>query len=71
MANNIGKYAEFTAIRIVKGNPVKGKIVAENEDSISVELSHDIEGMANVWEEGETRIFKKEFIHSLKITDNG
>lgn len=53
------KIIEFNASRIMKGNPVKGILISENEDWIRIKLLKDIEGIVNVWYEGEEKEFRK------------
>lgn len=43
----------------MKGNPVIGKLVSEDDEDITVELTHTIEGMVNVWFAGEHKTCRK------------
>lgn len=67
MANSLaGKMIQFHAERIFKGNPVIGIVTQEDEEWIVVTLNHDIEGMVNSWEAGETKQFRKILISNIK-----
>lgn len=55
LSSAIGKRVQFHATRILKGNPVRGVLVSEDEEWIEVELEHDLKGMVNVWEAGGTK----------------
>ena len=61
--NAIGKTVEFHASRIMKGNPVRGIVKAKDDKWMEVELLKDIEGVANVWEKGERKNFRLEWIY--------
>jgi hypothetical protein len=64
----IGIKIEFVSQRVMEGNPVKGKLTAENNEWITVELDHDIRGIQTTWFEGEEKQFKKELIEGeIKI----
>jgi hypothetical protein len=62
----IGSVIEFTAIRIAKGNPVRGILRAKDKSGIEVELLKDIEGLVTIWYKGEKRHFDFFLIHSIK-----
>lgn len=61
----INKLIKFTGSRITKGNPVTGILLKEDKNSIFIRLTKDIEGMVNIWYEGEERSFTKDLIHSI------
>ena len=67
MKDLTGEMVEFHAVRIVKGNPVRGVVISEDKDSIQVKLEHTIEGLVTNWYEGEERWFDKKLINSIKI----
>lgn len=54
-----GQTIKFHAHRIIKGNPIVGELLGQDEEWIEVRLHHDIEGMVNSWEVGETKPFRK------------
>lgn len=56
------KKVQFHAVRIQSGNPIKGTVVSEDKESITVLLHHDIEGLNTIWEAGEEKCFKKDLI---------
>ncbi len=60
-------HIQFTAQRITKGNPVTGTFVSEDETWITVKLTKYIEGLANAWDIGEEKTFRKSFLTNLKI----
>jgi hypothetical protein len=60
-------HVQFNAQRIYKGNPVKGIVVSEDEEWVTIKLDHDLEGQANVWHEGEEKKFRKSFLSDIKI----
>lgn len=62
-----GDKIQFHANRITKGNPVSGTLKRETETDVEVELDHDIEGLVNIWYEGDNRWFKKELIGKITI----
>lgn len=65
----IGKKVTFYASRILKGNPVKGTVVAEDETWITLRLSKTIEGMTTIWFMGEEKQFRKTLIlGAIKVT---
>jgi hypothetical protein len=57
------KVIEFHASRIIKGNPVKGVFIFQDEEWLTVRLLKNIEGMANVWKKGEEKTFRKSLIY--------
>lgn len=61
-----GTNVSFTGMRISVGNPVKGKLISEDDEWIEVKLSHTIEWLVNVWFAGETKNFRKCLITGLK-----
>jgi hypothetical protein len=66
--SKLGKHVEFTAERILKGNPVTGTMVSNDEEWITVVLTKDIEGLVNVWYAGEKVSFRKSLIRGeIKI----
>lgn len=63
---NVGETVQFTAQRIMKGNPVKGVVTNLDNEWIEVRLSHYIEGIVSNWESGELKSFRIELINNLK-----
>ena len=43
----IGKQVEFHAQRILKGNPVTGKLLSDDNEWVEIELTKELEGMVN------------------------
>ncbi len=63
----VGKTVQFHAQRIIKGNPVKGLVVLEDKEWITLKLSHDLEGMVTFWYKYEEKAFRKTLISELTI----
>lgn len=53
-----GSKVEFTASRILKGNPIKGTVVGMDEEWIDIKLAHYIEGINNWWNKDEVKSFR-------------
>lgn len=53
-----GDVVKFRAQRIRKGNPVKGLVLRIGDEWMTIELFHAIEGMVNVWDQGEEKEFR-------------
>lgn len=62
-----GDVVEFTALRIVKGNPIQGQIINLDRDSIEVKLHKDIQGLVSDWPKGSVRPFRLDLIEKIKV----
>lgn len=61
-----GATITFTAIRLTEGNPVKGELISEDDEWISVKLAHYCAGIVREWKEGELYTTRKSLIKDLK-----
>lgn len=62
-----GQIIQFHSNRILHGNPVKGTVVSEDDEWITITLDHYIEGMVNSWEAGEEKQFRKTLIGPITV----
>jgi hypothetical protein len=55
----VGDEIKFHAQRILRGNPVTGVLIEDEGEWITVKLTRYIEGMANSWDKGDEKAFRK------------